>query len=49
MTELRVQNKPNSQDEDKIKRTIEGHAAVFNQWSEILGGFFPYKERVLPV
>jgi len=48
MTELRVQNKPNSEDEEKIVRTIEGHAAVFNEWSETLGGFFPYKERVLP-
>lgn len=48
MTELRVQNKPNSEDEDKIVRTIEGHAAIFNEWSETLGGFFPYKERVLP-
>jgi hypothetical protein len=48
MTELRVQNKPNSEDEGKIIKTIEGHAAVFNQWSETLGGFFPYKERVLP-
>jgi hypothetical protein len=48
MTELRVQNKPTSEDEGKIIRTIEGHAAVFNQWSETLGGFFPYKERVLP-
>jgi HK97 family phage prohead protease len=47
MTELRVQSKPNSEDEDKIVRTIEGHAAVFNEWSETLGGFFPYKERVL--
>ncbi|WP_069648981.1 HK97 family phage prohead protease [Caloranaerobacter ferrireducens] len=48
LTELRVQNKPNGADGDKIVRTIEGHAAVFNQWSETLGGFFPYKERVLP-
>jgi HK97 family phage prohead protease len=48
LTELRVQNKPNGADGGKIVRTIEGHAAVFNQWSETLGGFFPYKERVLP-
>ena len=27
---------------------IEGHAAVFNQWSEELGYLFPFKERVLP-
>jgi HK97 family phage prohead protease len=28
------------------KRVIEGHAAVFDSWSETLGGFFPFKERV---
>lgn len=27
---------------------IEGHAAVFNSWSELLGGIFPFKERVRP-
>jgi len=42
MTELRVQS-----DDENVK-TIEGHAAVFNQWSEPLGVYFPYKERVLP-
>lgn len=25
---------------------IEGHAAVFDSWSETLGGFFPFKEKV---
>ena len=25
---------------------IEGHAAVFNSWSETLGGIFPFKEKV---
>lgn len=30
------------------QRTIEGHAAVFNEWSETLGLHFPYQERVLP-
>lgn len=27
---------------------IEGHAAVFNQWSETLGRMFPFKEKVMP-
>ncbi|SHK48823.1 HK97 family phage prohead protease [Paramaledivibacter caminithermalis] len=48
MTELRVKSKPNSEEGEKTVRTIEGHAAVFNKWSEKMGGFFPYKERVLP-
>lgn len=26
---------------------IEGHAAVFNHWSEELGGIFPFKEKVV--
>ena len=43
--ELRVENK---QDNENVIRTIEGHAAVFNQWSETLGSWFPFKERVLP-
>ena len=25
---------------------IEGHAAVFDSWSETLGGIFPFKEKV---
>ncbi len=27
---------------------IEGHAAVFDSWSETLGGIFPFKEKVIP-
>lgn len=34
--------------EDGAAPVIEGHAAVFNQWSEELGGIFPFRERVLP-
>lgn len=26
---------------------IEGHAAVFDSWSETLGGIFPFKEKVI--
>lgn len=40
MTELRVRNEENG------KRMIEGHAAVFDSWSETLGGLFPFKEIV---
>jgi HK97 family phage prohead protease len=32
--------------DDGGKPVIEGHAAVFSRWSETLGGFFPFKERV---
>ena len=28
------------------KRYIEGHAAVFDSWSETLGGMFPFKETI---
>lgn len=35
----------------RVQRTddvsvIEGHAAVFDKWSETLGGIFPFKEKV---
>ncbi len=36
--ELKVSNA-----EDTV---IEGHAAVFDSWSETLGGIFPFKEIV---
>jgi len=39
MTELRAA-------ESDGKPVIEGHAAVFDSWSETLGGFFPFKEKV---
>ncbi len=39
MTELRAA-------EHDGKKVIEGHAAVFDSWSETLGGFFPFKEKV---
>ena len=32
--------------EDEGKAFIEGHAAVFDNWSETLGGIFPFKEKV---
>lgn len=31
---------------DGEENYIEGHAAVFNSWSETLGGLFPFKEKV---
>ena len=40
MTELRIA------DSDGGGGTIEGHAAVFDSWSETLGGIFPFKEIV---
>lgn len=40
LTELRIRN------EESGKRIIEGHAAVFDSWSETLGGMFPFKEIV---
>ena len=40
MTELRIA------DSDGGGATIEGHAAVFDSWSETLGGIFPFKEIV---
>ncbi len=40
MTELRIA------DSDGGGVTIEGHAAVFDSWSETLGGIFPFKEIV---
>ena len=39
MTELRISDNENGS-------VIEGHAAVFDSWSETLGGIFPFKERV---
>ena len=41
MQELRI----NQLEEGK---TIQGHAAVFNKWSEALGGWFPFREKVMP-
>lgn len=38
LNELRVSEQGNE--------IIEGHAAVFNSWSETLGGLFPFKEIV---
>jgi HK97 family phage prohead protease len=32
--------------EDGDENFIEGHAAVFDSWSETLGGIFPFKEKV---
>ena len=40
LTELRIRNEENG------RRMIEGHAAVFDSWSETLGGMFPFKEIV---
>lgn len=40
MTELRIA------DGDGGGPIIEGHAAVFDSWSETLGGIFPFKEIV---
>lgn len=40
MTELRIA------DVDEKSSVIEGHAAVFDSWSETLGGIFPFKEIV---
>lgn len=39
MTQLRTA-------ESDGKSVIEGHAAVFDSWSETLGGLFPFKEKV---
>lgn len=39
MVELRVQR-------NETENFIEGHAAVFDSWSETLGGIFPFKEMV---
>lgn len=39
LEELRIKNL-------EEKRYIEGHAAVFDSWSETLGGIFPFKEKV---
>lgn len=39
LTELRTA-------ESEGRQVIEGHAAVFNSWSETLGGIFPFKEKV---
>ncbi len=40
MTELRIA------ENDSGGSVIEGHAAVFDSWSETLGGIFPFKEIV---
>ncbi len=40
MQEIRVQR---AADKPMV---IEGHAAVFDSWSETLGGLFPFKEKV---
>lgn len=40
MKELRIS------DADGGGSVIEGHAAVFDSWSEMLGGIFPFKEIV---
>jgi hypothetical protein len=34
--------------EEKPIPMIEGYAAVFNQWSEELGVWYPFREKVLP-
>ena len=39
LTELRITN-------NEENTYIQGHAAVFDSWSETLGGMFPFKERV---
>ena len=39
MRELRIS-------ESESGAVIEGHAAVFDSWSETLGGIFPFKEKV---
>lgn len=39
MKELRI-------NENESTPIIEGHAAVFESWSETLGGIFPFKEKV---
>ncbi|MCX7903036.1 MAG: HK97 family phage prohead protease [Caloramator sp.] len=44
LEELRVNSL--KQEEDKV-RIIEGHAAVFDKWSEELGFLVPFKEKVL--
>lgn len=40
MAELRINRS------DGQPNIIEGHAAVFDSWSETLGGIFPFKEKV---
>ena len=42
MTELRVLDS----ESENGKPMIEGHAAVFDSWSETLGGIFPFREIV---
>ena len=39
LTELRIADSESGS-------VIEGHAAVFDSWSETLGGIFPFKEIV---
>lgn len=39
LTEIRI-------NENDGGMCIEGHAAVFDSWSETLGGIFPFKEKV---
>ena len=43
LVELRV----NRNDESPSDNYIEGHAAVFESWSETLGGAFPFREKVV--
>lgn len=48
LTELRVSRAQPEEGTETSTPIIEGHAAVFNQWSENLGGMFPFKEKVIP-
>jgi HK97 family phage prohead protease len=48
LTELRVSRAQPEEGAEATGPIIEGHAAVFNQWSENLGGMFPFKEKVIP-
>ncbi|ADL50551.1 HK97 family phage prohead protease [Clostridium cellulovorans] len=48
LTELRVKNIDTNEGENNTIPVIEGHAAVFNQWSEELGGVFSFREKVIP-
>lgn len=47
LTELRLMEVNPDENENTAVPVIEGHAAVFNQWSEELGGMFPFKEKVV--
>lgn len=41
---LPIQSLRSTVSEDR--NVIEGHAAVFDSWSETLGGYYPFKEKV---